>query len=84
MWGRITGAFPLFVLNNKNNVVFELEIDVAENLGAETYIHAKACSRNMIIKVATADNVNTEGTIKFVMDVNKIHLFDREEQNTIF
>ena len=71
-------------LNNKNNVVFELEIDVAENLGAETYIHAKADSRNMIIKVATADNVNTEGTIKFVMDVNKIHLFDREEQNTIF
>lgn len=71
-------------LNNKNNIVFELEIDVAENLGAETYIHAKAGSRNMIIKVATADNVNTEGTIKFVMDVNKIHLFDREEQNTIF
>lgn len=73
-----------YELNNKNNVVFELEIDVAENLGAETYIHAKAETRNMIIKVATSDNVNTEGTIKFVMDVNKIHLFDREEQNTIF
>lgn len=71
-------------LNRKDAVVFESEIDVSENLGAETYIHAKGDNRNMIIKTATADNVQTKGIIKFVMDVEKLHVFDREEQNTIF
>lgn len=71
-------------LNDPNNVVFELDIDVAENLGAETYIYAKTNSRNIVIKVATSENINTDGKIRFIMDKNKIHLFDREEQNTIF
>lgn len=71
-------------LNNKENIVFELDIDVSENLGAETYIYAKVNTRNMVIKVATSDGINTEGKVRFVMDKNRIHLFDREEQNTIF
>ncbi len=71
-------------VNNKDNIVFELEIDITENLGAETYIYAKNGNRNMVIKTATTENINTTGNVRFVMDLNRIHLFDYEEQYTIF
>lgn len=71
-------------INSKGAIVFESEIDVSENLGAETYIHVKGEGRNIIIKTPTTESIKTEGTIKFVVDISKIHLFDKEEQNTIF
>lgn len=71
-------------LKVKDAIIFEAEIDVSENLGAETYIHVKGDGRNMVIKTPTTDSVKTEGMLKFVIDLDKIHLFDKEEQNTIF
>ena len=64
-------------------IVFKSEIDVSENLGAETFIYVKSEGRNMIIKTATADYVETKGIVEYVMDLNKIHIFDKEEQYTL-
>ncbi len=71
-------------LNKKGFVLFESEIDVSENLGSETYIHVKGDGRNIIIKTPTSDSIKNEGVIKFAIDIDKIHLFDTEEQKTIF
>ena len=71
-------------LNKDGAVVFKSDIDVSENLGAETFLHLKAEGRTLIIKTATADNVNTTGSIEYVMDLDKLHVFDKEEQYTIF
>lgn len=71
-------------LKNESNTIFKLDIDITENLGAETYIYAKAGSRNMVIKTPTSDNISTIGKIRFVIDIDKIHLFDENEQKTIF
>lgn len=71
-------------LKNESNTIFKLDIDITENLGAETYIYAKARSRNMVIKTPTSDNISTIGKIRFVIDIDKIHLFDENEQKTIF
>ncbi|MGL5415821.1 MAG: ABC transporter ATP-binding protein [Clostridium sp.] len=67
----------------KRDTVFELDIDISENLGAETYLYLKNGDKNITIKTATADNVKTEGSARFVMDESKIHIFDKEEQATI-
>lgn len=60
------------------------QVDLTENLGAETYIHIKKDNANFIIKSRTAVNYAIGDTIEFGFDASKIHIFDREEQNTIF
>lgn len=71
-------------LNKNGFVLFESEIDVSENLGSETYVHVKGDGRNIIIKTPNSENIESEGVIKFAINIDKIHLFDREEQKTIF
>ncbi|WP_297633310.1 sn-glycerol-3-phosphate ABC transporter ATP-binding protein UgpC [uncultured Clostridium sp.] len=67
----------------KGNNIFELNIDIAENLGAETYLYLKNGDKNIVVKTATSDSIPTEGKAKFVVDEEKIHIFDKEEQMTI-
>lgn len=67
-----------------DNTIFESKIEVFENLGAETYLHITENKKHIVIKTATADKVPTEGKIKYVFDLNKIYLFDKETDMTIF
>ncbi|MCR6514793.1 MAG: ABC transporter ATP-binding protein [Clostridium chrysemydis] len=69
---------------DKADVVFESEIEVSENLGAETFLYLKAEGRQLIIKTATAENLNTKGSLRYIMDLNKLHIFNKEEQYTVF
>lgn len=65
-------------------VSFSGVVDLMENLGAEIYIHIKKDGANFIIKSRTVANYKIGDKIEFGFDANKIHLFDKEEQNTIF
>ena len=67
-----------------DNTIFESKIEVFENLGAETYLHITENKKHIVIKTATADKVPTEGKIKYVFDLNKVYLFDKETDMTIF
>ena len=70
---------------NKNNIVkFKGIVDLKENLGAETYIYIKKDDRNFTIKSKNASDYKIGDEIIFGIDTNKVHLFDKEEQNTIF
>ena len=71
-------------LQNKDIVTFEAEVDLKENLGSETYIHIKKDGANFIIKSRSGADYKIGDKITFGIDPNKIHLFDKEEQNTIF
>ena len=65
-------------------VSFSGVVDLMENLGAEIYIHIKKDGANFIIKSRTVANYKIGDPIEFGFDANKIHIFDKEEQNTIF
>ena len=65
-------------------VSFNGVVDLMENLGAEIYIHIKKDGANFIIKSRTVANYKIGDPIEFGFDANKIHIFDKEEQNTIF
>ncbi|MEG1313536.1 MAG: ATP-binding cassette domain-containing protein [Bacilli bacterium] len=65
-------------------VTFKGEVDLKENLGAETYIHLKKDGANFIIKSRAANDYKIGDPIEFGFDTNMMHIFDREEQNTIF
>lgn len=66
------------------DVTFDGVVELKENLGAETYIHVKKEGASFIIKARKSVDYNIGDPIEFGFDVDKIHLFDREEQNTIF
>ncbi|MDE6357427.1 MAG: sn-glycerol-3-phosphate ABC transporter ATP-binding protein UgpC [Eubacteriales bacterium] len=70
--------------SSEGNTVFKSQIEVFENLGAETYLHITESKKQIVIKTATADNAPTEGDIEYVFDLNKIYLFDKETEMTIF
>lgn len=66
------------------NTVFKSKIEVYENLGAETYLHIEENKKQIIIKTATVDNAPTTGDIEYMFDLNKVYLFDKDTETTIF
>ncbi len=66
------------------NTVFKSRIEVYENLGAETFLHIEENKKQIVIKTATADNAPTSGDIEYMFDLNKVYLFDKQTEETIF
>lgn len=86
----IVGIRPENLYHTKDDLAkegiikFTGEVEIKENLGAETYIHVKKDNTNLIIKSMEGADYNIGDTIEFGIDPNKFHIFDKEEQNTIF
>ncbi|MGL4449951.1 MAG: ABC transporter ATP-binding protein [Sarcina sp.] len=66
------------------SVTFKKNIEVSENLGAETFLHLDFDGRNVVIKTPTTEELDNIKEVEFTMDLEKLHIFDKEEQNTIF
>ncbi|MEQ8198903.1 MAG: sn-glycerol-3-phosphate ABC transporter ATP-binding protein UgpC [Clostridiaceae bacterium] len=60
------------------------KIDVIENLGSEEFLHIIVGDRNIIIKTTPKKGISVGDDIFFTFNLDKIHIFDKEEQNTIF
>ena len=71
-------------LSRPNVVKFKGEVEIKENLGAETYIYIKKNDKTFTLKSRNGSEYKIGDEIEFGIDINKIHLFDKEEQNTIF
>ena len=71
-------------LSKPGVATFNGTVDLMENLGSETYIHIKKDGANFIIKSRSAASYKIGDPIEFGFDADKIHIFDKEEQNTIF
>ncbi|MGL5151638.1 MAG: ABC transporter ATP-binding protein [Clostridium sp.] len=65
-------------------LIFECPVDITENLGAETLIYINVDDRQLTIRTTTAEAPELGGRIRFTMDVNRIHIFDKGEQVTLF
>ena len=63
--------------------VCDVEIDLTEMMGAETYLHFKIEDSNFTARVNPRTTAQREQTIKIAIDPNKIHLFDKETENAI-
>lgn len=69
---------------NKTNLIFECKVDITENLGAETLLYINVDDRQLVIRTNTSEAPELGDTIRFTMNINKLHVFDREEQHTLF
>ena len=61
-------------LNTKNEIKFEIKIDLVENLGFEKIIHASVLKKDFVIK--TSDSISGEFK-QISFPKNKIYLFDQ-------
>ena len=65
------------------NTVIEAKIRVYEMLGAEVYLHFDYEGATMTARVDSRTTARTGDHVKFALDAEKIHVFDKETQVTI-
>ncbi len=67
----------------KSEAVLEAKIEVYELLGAEVYLYFTVNGSNMTARVNPRTQARTGDMVKFALDVDKIHVFDKETELTI-
>ena len=72
--------------DNKNrlgNELFDAKINVYELLGAEVFLYFDLADFPMTARVDPRTTARPGDTVKFAIDVEKIHVFDKETTHTI-
>ncbi|MEW9124392.1 MAG: sn-glycerol-3-phosphate ABC transporter ATP-binding protein UgpC [Thermotaleaceae bacterium] len=63
---------------------FDITIEVREMLGAETHLNATLCHRPFVARITSITEDRVGDSVKLMLDGNKIHVFDKETEKTIF
>ena len=71
-----------FIASSESAVV-SAYVDVTEMMGAEYYLYLKIADNPFTARVNQRTTAKMGDTIKIAFDTNKIHLFDKETENTI-
>ncbi|TVX88017.1 ABC transporter ATP-binding protein [Paenibacillus agilis] len=75
---------PVF-LEASPNSIFSASIDVTENLGHEMLLYLKGVgSENVIGRVDGRSNAQEGQNVKLAIDMNKVHVFDKESELNVF
>lgn len=66
--------------------LFELSgsVEVVENLGSEVLLHVKVKDKDFTIKSIKHGGESIGDNIRFLIDSDKMHLFDKESEDSIF
>ncbi|MCI5802390.1 MAG: sn-glycerol-3-phosphate ABC transporter ATP-binding protein UgpC [Oscillospiraceae bacterium] len=70
-------------LSSATTGIIDADVDVTEMMGAETYLYVTAAGATLTARVSPRTTAKPGDTIKMAIDVNKIHLFDKETEKTI-
>ena len=73
---------PEFIAKSQGTLI-EATIRVYEMLGAEVYLHFDYEGASMTARVDPRTTARTGDTVKFALDADKIHVFDKETEKTI-
>lgn len=71
-------------LNLSPDSVISVKVEVTELMGAETYLYLDFEGKKFTARVNPRTQAKHGDVIKVAMDLNKIHLFDKETEKTIF
>ena len=63
---------------------FELRIEQAELLGNEYYLYSSISDKQIIAKANANEDIKEQSTMKFVLNLDRIHLFDTKSSKTYF
>ena len=68
-----------FLASSPDSII-DAHVEVTEMLGAETYLYMKVHENNFTARVNPRSAVKAGDDIKIGIDINKIHLFDKETE----
>ena len=71
------------LVNMADEAILEAKIEVYELLGAEVFLYFDVEGANFTARVNPRKTARTGDTVKFALDVSKIHVFDKETELTI-
>ena len=72
----------MFIETSKDSVI-EATINVYELLGAEVFLYFDLCGASMTARVDPRTTARTGDKVKFALDMEKVHIFDKETELTI-
>jgi len=70
-------------LNAHKESVIEAKVEVIEHMGAETYLYVVCEGKNITARVEPTSKAKVDETIKLAIDMNKMHVFDKETELAI-
>ena len=65
------------------SVPMKAEVSVYELLGSEVFLYFNFCGVNVIARTEADTKAGVGDIVEFVMDVDKIHVFDKDTEETI-
>lgn len=71
-----------FIARHQDSVV-SASVEVTELMGAETYIYLAKGKANLVARVDGSSKAKAGDVLKVALDTTKIHVFDKETENTI-
>lgn len=73
---------PVFIEASQGTKI-NAHIEVAELMGAETYLYSKIEDQDFIARVDSRTDVNSGQSLEMALDLNKAHFFDIETEERI-
>ncbi|WP_117170812.1 ABC transporter ATP-binding protein [Paraliobacillus sediminis] len=70
---------PIFIDANPESKISAI-IDVAELMGAESFLYSKLADQDFVARVDSRTDINGGETIELALDMHKAHFFDQETE----
>ncbi|GBF10604.1 ABC transporter ATP-binding protein [Tepidibacillus infernus] len=75
---------PIF-LESSPQSQFTATIDVAENMGSEMYLYLSGIGKDSVTaRINARTQLRAGSQVKLALDMNKIHIFDKDSEDAIF
>jgi len=71
------------IISSSPDSVIETDVDVTELLGAEVLLYVQCAGQPMTASVNPRTTAKANDRIKMAVDVNKVHVFDKETEQAI-
>jgi len=71
------------ILNENPDSIVEVQVDMTELMGSETYLYVNCNGINLVARVDPSTKAKMGDTVKVAFDLRKVHIFDKETTLTI-
>ncbi len=74
---------PVFLAMADKSACVDIDVEVTELMGAETYLYMAMGELQVIARVDPRSTAKAGDTIKLAFDVARMHVFDKESEQVI-
>ncbi|CDF59068.1 ABC transporter ATP-binding protein [Thermobrachium celere] len=71
-----------FLTEFKDSII-EAKVEVMEHMGSETYLYLVCEDNNIVARVEPTTKAKVDANVKVAVNMNKMHLFDKETEKAI-